>query len=237
MKNNHELPRFWVVIPAAGIGSRMRSSIPKQYLMLGKQTVLEHTLACFLDHPQLLGIVVCLSKDDQYWPNLSINKHPLIQSVKGGAERVDSVLAGLMGLSECARDDDWVLVHDAARPNLDRADLDKLLFIAGKDSVGGLLATPSRDTLKQIDDQGRVVKTLDRKWIWQALTPQMFRFKQLKWALQQALDKGMVITDEASALEVSGFSPLLIEGRSDNLKVTHPEDIQRLTPYFIEPKQ
>lgn len=231
MKSN-QLPSFWVVIPAAGIGSRMRLSIPKQYLTLGSLTVLEHTLACFLDHPQLLGIVVCLSRDDKLWSKLSVSKHPLIQVTEGGGERADSVLSGLNALSVRAKPDDWVLVHDAARPNLTRADLDKLLFVASRDTVGGLLATPARDTLKQMDGQGRVTKTLDRKMIWQALTPQMFRFQQLAFALQQALDRGIVITDEASAIEAMGLSPLLVEGRSDNIKITHPEDIQWLAPHF-----
>lgn len=233
MKNN-QLPSFWVVIPAAGIGSRMRSTTPKQYFTLGNLTVLEHTLACFLDHPQLLGIVVCLSKDDQYWSGLSVSKHPLIQVAEGGGERADSVLSGLMALSEQAKPEDWILVHDAARPNLTREDLDKLLFVASKDTVGGLLATPARDTLKQIDSHGRVTKTLDRKVIWQALTPQMFHFQQLTCALQHARKMGMIITDEASAIEGMGFSPLLVEGRSDNLKITHPEDLQWLVPYFVK---
>lgn len=234
MKNNYELPSFWVVIPAAGIGSRMCSDIPKQYLTLGSLTVLEHTLACFLDHPKLLKIIICLSKNDQYWAGLSIKSHPLIQVVDGGDDRANSVMSGLISLSGQAKQDDWVLVHDAARPNLTRQDLDKLLCVAGQDSVGGLLAVPSRDTLKQINEQGRVKKTLDRKVIWQALTPQMFRFQQLKFALQQALDKKVVVTDEASAIEMVGHAPLLVEGRGDNLKVTYPEDIQRLIPYFTK---
>lgn len=235
MKNN-KLPHFWVVIPAAGIGRRMRSNIPKQYMKLGNLTVLEHTIACFLDHPQLLGVVVCLSKDDFYWSELPVSKHPMIQVAEGGGERADSVLSGLMALSARTKSDDWVLVHDAARPNLTREDLDKLLCIAGGDVVGGLLATPARDTLKQVDSRGRATRTLDRSVIWQALTPQMFRLKQLISALQQAYKMRSVITDEASAIEAMGLSPLLVEGRSDNLKITQPEDIQRLAPYFLTTK-
>ena len=233
MKNNLSLPPFWVIVPAAGIGRRMRADIPKQYLSLGCSTVIEQTLACFLAHPRLLGIVVCLAKDDPYWPTLSISQHPLIETVIGGRERADSVLAGLNILSNKVETNDWVLVHDAARPNLQREDLDKLLISAGQDAVGGLLATPARDTLKEIDSDGRVKKTLDRKVVWQALTPQMFRLHQLQQKINEALALGKIITDEASAMEFAGLAPLLVEGRSDNLKITHPEDIQRLNPYFL----
>lgn len=234
MKNNLLLPPFWVVIPAAGVGSRMQAKIPKQYLSLGNSTVIEQTLSCFLEHPCLLGVVVCLSKDDPYWSTLPVSKHPLIHVITGGKERADSVLAGLKSLLSKADERDWVLVHDAARPNLQSEDLDKLLIKAGQDEVGGLLATPARDTLKEIDYDGRVKKTLDRKVIWQALTPQMFHLGQLQKALIDALDLGQTITDEASAIELAGFAPLLVEGRSDNLKITHPEDIQWLSPYFLK---
>lgn len=233
MTSNDQIPFFWVVIPAAGVGSRMQSVIPKQYLPLGRLTVLEHTLNCFLDHPKLLGIVLCLSPDDTYWNSLAISKHPKIQTAIGGKERADSVLAGLNILTEQADDNAWVLVHDAARPNLQIDDLNKLLLIAGNDTVGGLLAVPARDTLKQIGEDGRVKATLDRRVIWQALTPQMFLLEPLRQALQLALQSGQAITDEASAMELAGYAPLLVEGRSDNLKVTHPEDIQWLVPYFI----
>lgn len=233
MKNSDQIPPFWVVIPAAGIGSRMQAAVPKQYLPLGRLTVLEHTLSCFLEHPKLLGVVVCLAAEDNCWASLAVSKHPTIQTTIGGKERADSVLAGLSLLAKQAQADDWVLVHDAARPNLQREDLDKLLLVASTDPVGGLLAVPARDTLKQIDHTRRVKKTLDRRVIWQALTPQMFHLDQLQSALQQGLKAGQPITDEASALELAGFSPLLVEGRSDNLKVTHPEDIQWLAPYFI----
>ena len=222
-------PQFWIVIPAAGVGSRMRADRPKQYLSLAGQSVIEHTLSCFLDHPGLLGLVVSLAADDPYWSNLDCAKDPRIQRADGGAERADSVLAGLHRLSELgARDDDWVLVHDAARPNLSRQDLDKLLAELGDDPVGGLLAVPARDTLKRAGTDGRVVETIDRSVIWQAFTPQMFRLGALRDALANALEAGAAVTDEASALEWAGFSPRLVEGRSDNLKITRPEDLQWL---------
>ena len=156
----HELPPFWVVIPAAGIGSRMRADRPKQYLQLAGRTILEHTLDCFLDHPRLKGLVLSLAADDPFWPALPCATDPRIQRVEGGAERADSVLAGLLRLVELgAQEGDWVLVHDAARPNLARSDLDRLLAELADDPVGGLLAVPARDTLMRIGAEGRVAET------------------------------------------------------------------------------
>lgn len=225
----HELPPFWVVIPAAGIGSRMRADRPKQYLQLAGRTILEHTLDCFLDHPRLKGLVLSLAADDPFWPALPCATDPRIQRVEGGAERADSVLAGLLRLVELgAQEGDWVLVHDAARPNLARSDLDRLLAELADDPVGGLLAVPARDTLKRIGADGRVAETVDRSLIWQAYTPQMFRFAALHRALADALVAGVAVTDEASALEWAGQAPRLVEGRADNLKITRPEDLEWL---------
>ena len=225
----HELPPFWVVIPAAGIGSRMRADRPKQYLQLAGRTILEHTLDCFLDHPRLKGLVLSLAADDPFWPALPCATDPRIQRVEGGAERADSVLAGLLRLVELgAQEGDWVLVHDAARPNLARSDLDRLLAVLADDPVGGLLAVPARDTLKRIGADGRVAETVDRSLIWQAYTPQMFRFAALHRALADALVAGVAVTDEASALEWVGQAPRLVEGRADNLKITRPEDLEWL---------
>ncbi|MEB0039640.1 MULTISPECIES: 2-C-methyl-D-erythritol 4-phosphate cytidylyltransferase [unclassified Pseudomonas] len=223
------LPAFWAIIPAAGIGARMAADRPKQYLQLGGLTILEHSLACFLDHPQLLGLVISLAVDDPYWPTLACAADPRIQRAAGGKERADSVLNALLLLhANGAHDDDWVLVHDAARPNLSRGDLNKLLSELADDPVGGLLAVPARDTLKRADSRGRVTETVDRSFIWLAYTPQMFRLGALHRALADSLVSEVSITDEASAMEWSGQSPRLIEGRSDNIKVTRPEDLEWL---------
>ncbi|EIK97855.1 2-C-methyl-D-erythritol 4-phosphate cytidylyltransferase [Pseudomonas sp. M47T1] len=222
-------PAFWAVIPAAGVGARMAADRPKQYLQLGGRTILEHSLDCFLDHPGLKGLVVSLAEDDPYWPGLASARDSRIQRAPGGAERADSVLNALLHLhAQGAADDDWVLVHDAARPNLSRTDLDKLLGELAHDPVGGLLAVPARDTLKRADAHGRVAETVDRSTIWQAYTPQMFRLGALHRALADSLVADVAITDEASAMEWSGQAPRLIEGRSDNLKVTRPEDLEWL---------
>ena len=222
-------PAFWAVIPAAGVGARMAADRPKQYLQLGGRTILEHSLGCFLDHPGLKGVVVSLAVDDPYWPNLACANDPRIVRVDGGDERSGSVLNALLYLhGQGASDEDWVLVHDAARPNLGRDDLDKLLAELADDAVGGLLAVPSRDTLKRADKHGRVSETIDRSQIWQAYTPQMFRLGALHRALADSLVSDVVITDEASAMEWAGHAPRLIEGRADNIKVTRPEDLEWL---------
>lgn len=224
-----KLPAFWAVIPAAGVGSRMRADRPKQYLTLAGRSILEHTLECFLDHPHLLGLVLSLAADDPYWPQLPCAQDPRIQRANGGAERVDSVFNALLRLEELgAQADDWVLVHDAARPNLARADLDNLLGALANDPVGGLLAVPARDTLKRAGEDGRVRETIDRSVVWQAYTPQMFRLGALQHALADAQVAGVAVTDEASAIEWAGQAPRLIEGRADNLKITRPEDLQWL---------
>ncbi|MDD1014673.1 2-C-methyl-D-erythritol 4-phosphate cytidylyltransferase [Pseudomonas rubra] len=226
---NQTLPAFWAVIPAAGVGARMAADRPKQYLQLGGQTILEHSLDCFLDHPRVKGVVVSVAADDPYWPGLRCASDTRIQRAEGGRERAGSVLNALLLLhAQGAADNDWVLVHDAARPNLARSDLDRLLAELADDPVGGLLAVPARDTLKRADANGRVSATIDRSTVWQAYTPQMFRLGALHRALADSLVADVAITDESSAIEWAGQAPRLIEGRSDNIKVTRPEDLEWL---------
>ena len=223
------VPNFWLVIPAAGIGHRMQAQCPKQYLTVAGKTILEHTLACFLEHPGVRGIFLPLAEHDAWWSELSLAQHPLIQTVVGGAERADSVLNGLLALEQSgAQADDWVLVHDAARPLLDPSDLARLLIELADDPVGGLLAVPARDTLKQVGADGGVLKTIDRSLVWHALTPQMFRLGLLQRTLADALQAGVAVTDESSALEWAGFAPRVIEGQASNIKITRPEDFQLL---------
>lgn len=222
---NRSVP-FWVVIPAAGVGSRMGADRPKQYLPLAGKTLIEHTLECFLGHPDLRGLVVSLAAQDPWWPGLACADNPSVHRAEGGKERCDSVLAALLKLSELgAGSRDWVLVHDAARPNLAANDLERLLNELAHDEVGGLLAVPAKDTLKRVDATGRVAETLDRSLVWHAFTPQMFRLGPLQRALADALVAGVTVTDEASAMEWAGYAPRLIEGRADNIKVTRPEDL------------
>jgi len=216
---------FWVILPAAGIGSRMEADRPKQYLNLSDQTILEHTINCFLSHPAFQTVVLGLSQDDQYWAQLPLAKDDRIQVFMGGAERVDSVLNGLVFISDRAKPDDWVWVHDAARPCLSHEDIDKLISAIKVKSDGALLAVPIHDTVKRAKDNSSVESTVDRKGLWRAMTPQVFRFAQLKQALEQSLADNICVTDESSAIEHMGGKPFLVQGSEKNIKVTHPRDL------------
>ena len=220
-------PRHWALVPAAGVGKRMGSTVPKQYLPLAGRPVIAHALATLLAHPRIAGVVVAIGAEDEWWPTVAaeLTAAKPLWVVTGGAERCYSVLNGLEALRQWAMLNDWVLVHDAARPCLTAEDLDRLFAELTGDPVGGLLAVPVRDTLKQADATGRVAATVDRSRLWHALTPQMFRMGTLHEALRAALMRGLLVTDEAAALEASGFTPRLVEGRADNLKITRPEDL------------
>lgn len=218
---------FWVIVPAAGSARRMGAAVPKQYLPLAGRTVIEWSLAPFLAHQRTAGIVIALAGQDQRWPRLSLAREAKIVTTTGGAERMDSVLAGLEVLHEKAAPDDWVLVHDAARPCLSAADLNRLLETLHDDAVGGLLAAPLVDTLKRADERGRVEQTVAREKLWRALTPQMFRRDLLQRALADARARGVAVTDEAQAIEALGLQPKLVAGDADNIKITLPEDLAR----------
>lgn len=226
--------KIWVIIPAAGVGKRMQSEIPKQYLLLNDKTVLEHTLNRFNSHSEISEIIVAISKEDEYWPSLKMNFAKPVHTVNGGKERCDSVLNGLKFLENKAEENDWVLVHDAARPCLRTNDLNLLLTELHRDPVGGILAIPVRDTMKRsIENTNKIKETVERDGLWHALTPQMFRFKLLKDALESALKQNKIITDEASAIELAGYQPTLVEGHADNIKITRPEDLA-LAAFFLQ---
>lgn len=217
--------RFWGVVPAAGQGSRMGAELPKQYLPLAGLTVIEHTLGALLDCGFIDRIVVVLHPDDTLWQSLPLAQDSRLLSVTGGTRRCDSVLAGLHSLQGRAAAQDWVLVHDAARPCVRRSDVQRLRDTLAQDPVGGLLAVPVADTVKQVDAQGRVQRTLDRNSLWLAQTPQMFRFGVLLRALEHAAVQGAVVTDEASAVELAGELPRVVKGSASNIKLTRPSDM------------
>jgi 2-C-methyl-D-erythritol 4-phosphate cytidylyltransferase len=228
--------KYWAVIPAAGVGKRMQADRPKQYLMLGERTVLEHTIACFSRHPRIAGIVVIVSAGDPYWMELNVESPLPLFVAAGGTERCHSVLNGLELLQQHADERDWVLVHDAARPCLRQSDIDHLIAELQEDEVGGILSVPVRDTMKRDNGGGRIARTEERNGMWHALTPQMFPLGLLRAALQQALADGFEVTDEASALEHSGRQPRLVEGHADNIKITRPEDLA-LAAFFLHTLQ
>lgn len=228
-----EKQRCWAVIPAAGIGTRMGAEQPKQYLRVCGRTVIEWVLEKLAAQRQLSGVVVALAADDRHWEQLQIANPLPIWRATGGAERCHSVLNALQVLGEHAHDEDWVLVHDAARPCVRNSDIDRLVESVSRHAAGGLLATPVRDTMKRCDESGTVVGTVSRDQLWHALTPQMFRLGSLRQALQRAIADGVAVTDEASAMEHAGLMPRVVPGHSDNIKITHPEDLV-LAQFYLQ---
>ncbi len=225
------MQHYWAVVPAAGVGKRMKANKPKQYLALKDKTVLEHTLDCLISSDLFEKISIAITETDPYWPELAISKHDKIVTAAGGKERADSVLSALTALEHHAQADDWVFVHDAARPCITIADMILLLETLKNDPVGGILALPSHDTLKQVN-QFDIEKTIDRSIVWKALTPQMFRFGLLKSALEKSIGN-KTVTDEASALELENQTVKVVEGRSDNIKITRPEDLA-LAEFYMD---
>lgn len=214
---------YWLVLPAAGTGRRFGAELPKQYHPLAGRLVIEHALAPFLADPRCSGAVVAVAADDARWRTLAVASHPKVRSVQGGAERRDSVAAGLEAIAAAVGDaDPWVLVHDAARPCVPAADLDALLAALGGSPDGALLAAPLADTLKRDDGGGRVECTVPRERLWRALTPQAFRLRRLR----AALATGTAATDEASAVEALGDRPRLVTGSATNVKITRPADLE-----------
>lgn len=212
------------IIPAAGAGRRMGTHIPKQYLTIGEKTVLEHTATQLLAHPLIEELIIVISKDDPYFTQTTLAHHPKIKTAIGGQERADSVLAGLN-----ATDAHWVMVHDAARPCVRLEDIDQLIKHALSSKDGAILASPVRDTMKRATTAQCIQHTESREQLWHALTPQMFQRADLQYCLTTALLKNAQITDEASAMEFMGKSPLLVQGHSDNIKITLQEDLPLAT--------
>lgn len=221
------------VVPAAGIGSRMQADRPKQYLTIGSQTILEHTLLKLAAHPAISRVVVALSPDDQYFGQLSLQNAPWLTIVDGGATRAESVNNALAELDS----NEWALVHDAARPCVNSNDISRLIERTDAEHFGGgILATPVRDTMKRAsaDDANPVVlKTEERDNLWHALTPQLFRADRLREALAAALSAGAVVTDEASAMEFAGYTVELIDSDPANIKITRPADLP-LAQFYLQ---
>lgn len=219
---------IWCVVPAAGRGQRFGAVIPKQYAPLVGVPMLVRTLDRLISHPRVAGLMVALADADEYWPDLHELEGKPVRTCVGGVERADSVLAALDALAgECSADD-WVLVHDAARPCVRHHDIDLLLEQGMAHADGAILAAPIRDTVKRGSAGAAIVDTLDRSMLWRALTPQLFRFGMLRNALRAALsdpERRPRITDEASAIELQGKRPLLVQGADDNIKVTSLHDL------------
>ena len=232
---NHAI---WAIVPAAGIGKRMQSDVPKQYLPLNGRPVLEHTINTLLKNKNISGLVIALQPDDAYFSDIKINSNKPVLRAAGGVERADSVLNALTTLFQYNQFDaknDWVMVHDAVRACLKQQDIDRLVSEVAEDKNGGLLALPVRDTMKRqnVDESvTSVAKTINRENLWHALTPQYFHAASLKNALEKAQLNNKIITDESSAMEFSGFSPRLVQGHEDNIKITRPDDLRLASLYL-----
>jgi 2-C-methyl-D-erythritol 4-phosphate cytidylyltransferase len=221
-----KMPSVWAIIPAAGIGRRMKSDIPKQYLKFHGKTVLEHCLDRLLSHPDICGAVVVLNENDKWWDDLEICSDKIIFTATGDDERFLSVYNGLLSLQAKQGSDGLALVHDAARPLVTHKDLTRVINAAARHVAGAILATPVADTLKLENNVNEIAGTVSRRRLWRALTPQVFHLQALITALEYAKNKNLEITDDASAIELMGFSPALVEGNTQNIKITNPDDLK-----------
>ena len=229
------MSRNFALVPAAGTGARMGDDLPKQYHLLAGRPMLRHALEVLCASPLIQRVFVVLAERDDIWERFDWSELGVKLSVLrcGGPTRAGSVLNGLLALSAFAKPDDWVLVHDAARPCLSSAQLDRLIEQVGHDEVGGILAVPVADTLKQSGQDGRIDATVPREPLWQAQTPQMFRYGLLREALEQS----GVVTDESGALEALGYRPLLVSADASNLKVTYPADLALAEKILLDRKE
>ena len=227
--------QFVAVVPAAGAGKRMQANCPKQYLTIGNKTILEHTVERLLSHPLINKVIIALSDGDEYFPLTSLINNKNIETVIGGKERVDSVLAGLKAIDLQVYP--WVLVHDAARPCVTHDDISRLIALCLEKQTGALLAAPVRDTMKRSFSSDlavkQVSKTVDRESLWHALTPQMYQVSDLKEAIINGLNNNAELTDESSAIELANIPSLLVSASSENIKITHPDDLA-LAAFFLD---
>ena len=221
----------WAVVPAAGTGQRLGGELAKQYRQLDGISMLKRTLNGMLNVPGVVGVVAVLSADDKHWHHSGAIDDARLHTTTGGTSRAESVLAGLELVLQHAHAQTWVMVHDAARPLVAGSDIQRLVnAVYNTGSIGGLLANPVQDTLKRADEYAAVISTVERLHLWQAQTPQLFRAGEIHGALSHALSSDTAsITDEASAMELAGHQPLLVEALQPNFKITRPVDWQLAT--------
>ncbi len=220
--------RHWAIIPAAGVGARMAADRPKQYLPLHGKTVLQHTLDRLLAQPAFELVLLALSPNDVWWPNLHVPPNERLECCQGGKERSDTVLAALRHIQGRAAADDWVWVHDAARPCIAADDVQALFAaLQPADCPGVVLAVPINDSVKRSDSDGGAAVNVDRRNLWRALTPQVFPYERLLQALEHCQAHSIAVTDEAAAMEQLGAHATLVQGCADNIKITVPEDLRK----------
>jgi 2-C-methyl-D-erythritol 4-phosphate cytidylyltransferase len=217
------MSRYFALVPAAGVGSRMEATQPKQYLDLLGRPMLWHALRVLGEVSRITTVFVILSPQDDWWSGFDWTAFgDRLQVLRvGGDTRAQSVANGLAAIAGSLAADDWALVHDAARVCLSVPQVDALIDTLDGDAVGGLLAVPVADTLKRVDSHGRVAETVVRDGLWQAQTPQMFRYG----LLCRALTASPNVTDEAGAIEALGLAPKLVRSDATNFKITYPQDM------------
>ena len=215
----------WAVVPAAGIGRRFRGERPKQYCALGDRPVIAHVIAKLAAIRGIAGTVVAVAPGDPWWDEAAAGFDAPVIRVDGGPERRDSVANALDYLNAVAADDDLVLVHDAVRPCVEEADLERVIAAARRHPDGAILAAPVFDTLKRAGPEDRIEETVERARLWRAFTPQVFPLGALRAAIAHSAAGGVMVTDEAQAMEHAGARPLLVEGSPDNVKITRPGDL------------
>jgi len=214
---------MYAIIVAAGSGQRFGSDTPKQFLEIAGKMVIQHSIDAFDNIKAIEGIVLVMPKNQKLWKDLELTANKPLMYTTGGSSRVESVLLGLEILSPSVDENSWVLVHDAARACISTGDINKLIKTCQKQNQGGLLVKPINDTIKFSKNGKHVDKTIDRNKLRAALTPQMFPYGQLVNVLEKS--NSDLVTDEASAFELSGIMPLMVRGRSDNIKLTYVEDL------------
>ncbi|MAZ65652.1 MAG: 2-C-methyl-D-erythritol 4-phosphate cytidylyltransferase [Kangiellaceae bacterium] len=226
-------PNIHVILPAAGSGKRMGMTTPKQYLQIGDKCILQWSIEAICEYPSVASFSIAIGKNDKHWVNVA----PLIKQKTdvffGGEERANSVLNGLRYLEGKVREDDWIMVHDAARPCVAMDDIKQLMLAIDTHEVGGLLTAPVSDTIKKVKGT-KITGTLDREKLRRALTPQVFRYGILRQAIEVCFEKGIDITDESSAIEQAGYKPAYYDGSSDNFKLTHAEDLSLIEAILMK---
>ncbi|MEO1888413.1 MAG: 2-C-methyl-D-erythritol 4-phosphate cytidylyltransferase [Cycloclasticus sp.] len=233
---NSEIGKIWCIVPAAGVGLRYGEDRPKQYLPFRSSTIIDTSIKTLLSCSSLEKVIVCIHPDDGHAQKSDFVKHPRVDVVIGGNERADSVLNGIQSIMTAAANNDWVLVHDAARPCVRLADINKLISAVKKHQQGAILAAPIHDTLKEVANE-LAVRTLDRTKLWRALTPQLFKLSDIQAALLSAKKHSSVVTDEASAIEQFGLPVRIVEGHADNIKITVPADLQLANMYMDQQEE
>ena len=227
--------KLWAVVPAAGQGRRVGGAVPKQYLEIAGIPVLAHSLNRLAAVQQIDAIFVGISETDRHWQKLPLPPGMQVACYTGGQSRAETVWLGLQALQECASADDWVLVHDAARPCVQVKDIDALISAVVPSLEGGLLAIPVTDTIKVATQDSTAKQTMDRRMLWRAQTPQLFRFSVLYTALQAVVHDLESISDESAAVEKLGLNPLIVQSSERNIKITNSKDLQ-LAEFFLGKK-